>query len=68
MGIMRYGGPETAFDEATGKWGVANERKPVPGTFTCSSELSALALAYELFPHDSPCMMRDSYHTVNETK
>lgn len=31
-------------------------------------ELSALAAARELFPHASPCMMRDSYHTVNETR
>lgn len=65
---MRAGGPETAYNEATGKWGVANERKPLPGTFVHDDELSALAAARELFPHDDPCMMRDSYHTTNETK
>lgn len=63
---MRFGGPETVFDEVTGKWGVANERKPVPGTFHCDSELSALALACKLFPHDTPCLTRDNYHTTNE--
>lgn len=66
--VMRAGGPETVYNETTGKWGVANERKPISGTFVHDDELSALAAARELFPHASPCMMRDSYHTVNETK
>lgn len=31
-------------------------------------KLLVLAAARELFPHASPCLMRDSYHTVNEAK